>query len=255
MKVLLLSQTKDLESVIATAAKLCYSSASIEDLYEMNKSDVSTFIKMLASMSHESPLEHISFTFGIEGVSRSLLAQLTRHRIASYSVQSQRYVAIDTDGFEYVTPVEIAKCNDAFEVFEEAMLEASKSYHRIKRSLTRKYTGEGMDEKKAEKKAIENARAVLPNATATKIIVTMNARSLISFFEKRLCNRAQEEIQELAKEMFTIVNELCPSTFVGALPSCCYGKCKEGKMCCGKPLHKADFIKGEAREKVGVTLG
>lgn len=241
MKVTLLAHTPDPERLIASAAKLCYSGATIDELRAKISEDAARdFVEMLSSYGHESPIEHVSFTFGIEGVSRSLLAQLTRHRIASYSVQSQRYVR--EGAFEYVVPPEIADCTEAFEEYEKAMAAAQKSYDKIAAALKQKHidtlTGEGQDEKtaarNAEKLAIEDARFVLPNACDTKLIMTMNARSLMNFFHHRCCNRAQWEIRRLAEEMVREVKKVAPSIFKYAGPSCVHGPCPEGTMSCKK---------------------
>ena len=167
----------------------------------------------------------MTFTFGIEGVSRSLLAQITRHRIASFSVQSQRYV-METN-MQYVTPPEIAAIPEAAEKYQKAMADAETSYHELTAILKEKHLKEmlasGMNEKAAdsaaEKKAIEDARFVLPNACETKMIVTMNARSLYNFFHLRCCNRAQWEIRELATQMLMLVREAAPLLFKKSLLS------------------------------------
>lgn len=151
---------------------------------------------MLSEIGHESPIEHVSFTFAIEGVSRSLLAQITRHRMASFSVQSQRYVR--EKGFEYVVPPEIDKIPAAREKFIQAMEDDQRTYEELTAALMEGYLKElleqGVPEKtarsKAEKHAIEDARYVLPNACATRIVMTANARSLKNFFRLRCCNRA-----------------------------------------------------------------
>lgn len=241
LKVKLLSYTPDPERLIASAARLCYSSCSIEETRgKLTDEKVSSFVDMLAEMGHESPLEHISFTFGIEGVSRALLAQLTRHRIASYSVQSQRYVK--ENQFEYVIPPEIENSEDAKEEFLSAMRKSQESYDKITEILINKhkngYISSGMSEgqamRLAEKRAIEDARFVLPNACETKIICTFNARSLLNFFSQRCCNRAQWEIRALSREMLKLVSNVAPSVFKKAGPSCVRGACREGKMSCRK---------------------
>ena len=209
-------------------------------------------------MGHESPTEHVSFTFAIEGVSRSLLAQITRHRIASYSVQSQRYVRLDQ--FEYVTPPEIEQDPEAKKAFEEAMREENENYKRIaailKEGHIRRLMAEGMDEaaatKKAEKLAIEDARFVLPNACDTKMVATMNARSLQNFFRHRCCNRAQWEIRELADQMLRLVYPIAPALFAMAGPGCVKGGCPEGAMSCGEAVamrEKYAQLKKEALEQ------
>ncbi len=241
MKVTLLSYTPEPEKVVAAAAKLCYSNAKIDDLLAgLTPEKSREFVEMLATMGHESPTEHVSFTFAIEGVSRSLLAQITRHRIASYSVQSQRYVRLED--FEFVMPTEIENDPAARQAFEEAMQAEAENYQRIaallKEAHTQKLMQQGMDEKtalrKAEKMAIEDARAVLPNACATKMIVTMNTRSLNNFFRHRCCTRAQSEIRALADEMLRLVTAVAPSLFVRSGPPCAAGACPEGKMSCGR---------------------
>ncbi len=241
MKVELITCTPNADKIVAAAAKLCYAKSDIDTLMEKLTPDkVESFLEMLTELGHESPVEHASFTFGIEGVSRALLAQITRHRIASFSVQSQRYV--DKSGFSYITPPEIADVPEALEEFNRAMEEDAKHYASLKAILAQKRTeklvAEGMTEeaarKVAEKSANEDARFVLPNACDTRMIVTMNVRSLWNFFKLRCCNRAQWEIRELATEMLRLCREAAPLLFANAGPSCVNGKCSEGNMSCGK---------------------
>ncbi len=241
MKVTLIAYTPDPEKVIASSAKLCYSAATIDSVMDgLTDEKTASFVDMLAEIGHESPIEHASFTFGIEGVSRSLLAQLTRHRIASYSVQSQRYVREKM--FEYVVPPEIASIPAAAEEYIRAMEEDQAHYDALAAVLKEKHLAAnlaaGMEEKEAtraaEKKAIEDARYVLPNACTTKIMMTMNARSLMNFFHHRCCNRAQWEIRDLAEQMVGLVIGVAPHLFKNAGPSCVCGACPEGKMSCGK---------------------
>lgn len=240
-KVTLLCHTPEPEKVVAAAAKLCYSSQTVEGLMDgLTPEKTEKFLNMLVSMGHESPIEHASFTFAIEGVSRSFLAQMTRHRIASYSVQSQRYVRLSP--FEYVTPHAIEDDEQALAAYESAMQAAAQSYEKISDILKAKYTAEliaqGLEEKaaksKAEKRAIEDARFVLPNACETKMVVTMNARSLYNFFAHRCCSRAQWEIREVADQMLMLVKEVAPILFAHAGPPCVKGPCPEGKMSCGR---------------------
>ncbi len=241
MKVILLDYTPNPEKVVAAAAKLCYSASDVESLYDKQTPEaVEKFLNMLSEMGHESPIEHCSFTFGIEGVSRSLLAQITRHRIASFSVQSQRYVQVKD--FAYVTPPEIAAEEKALAVYERSMENAIESYRELTDLLQAKHKAalmaQGLEEKeaakKAEKMAIEDARFVLPNAAQTKLVMTMNARSLMNFFHHRCCSRAQWEIRAVADEMLRLVKEVAPHLFAFAGPSCLSGRCPEGKMSCGK---------------------
>lgn len=248
-KVTLLAHTPDPERTVASAAKLCYSPASIDDVRNgLTDEKTASFVEMLAEIGHESPIEHASFTFGIEGVSRALLAQITRHRMASFSVQSQRYVA--EHDFQFVTPPEIAAEPEALKIFNEAMADDLKKYNALADILSAKHKAQmladGMDEKAAtraaEKKAIEDARFVLPNACETKMIMTMNARSLMNFFHHRCCNRAQWEIREVANEMLALVFEVAPNLFKNAGPSCVNGPCPEGKMTCGKRKEVLELI-------------
>ena len=235
MNVKLLAHTPNPEAVIASAARLCYSSATIDDLMKKSEDDESTrkYIDMLMSLGHESPIEHVSFTFGIEGISRACTHQLVRHRIASYSQKSQRYV--NETQFEYVTPEAIASDPVAKDVYDETMQLLQSRYDFIRAGLIQKYVKDGMDEKAAEKKANEDARMVLPNACCTSIIVTMNIRSLFNFFKHRCCNRAQWEIRAVANEMFRQCMSVAPNIFKYAGPDCITkGKCSEGKMTCGQ---------------------
>ena len=241
MKVELLTYTPDADKLVAAAAKLCYAKSDIDTLMDKLTPDkVENFLKLLGDLGHESPIEHASFTFGIEGVSRALLAQITRHRIASFSVQSQRYV--DKSGFDYITPPEIAAIPEAKVLYEETMAHDAEVYGKLREMLVKRHTetfiSEGMTAdaaaKAAEKKANEDARFVLPNSCDTRIIMTMNTRSLYNFFKLRCCNRAQWEIRELATEMLVLCKKAAPLLFSGAGPSCLRGACPEGKMCCGK---------------------
>ncbi len=261
MKVRLLAYTPDPERTVASAAKLCYAAADIDTVREgLTDEKTAAFVEMLADMGHESPIEHASFTFGIEGVSRSLLAQITRHRIASFSVQSQRYVR--ENQFEYVTPPEIAEIPEALELYREAMERDQKYYDELSAILKKKHTEElmalGMDEKAAsraaEKKAIEDARFVLPNACDTKMIMTINARSLINFFHHRCCNRAQWEIRELADKMLEQVYRVAPDIFKKAGPSCIAGPCPEGKMSCGRAAEVRQYY-AELKERAAKWEG
>lgn len=248
-KVILISYTPDPERVVAQAARLCYSSDGIEEIGRgMTPEKIASFVEMLASMGHDSPTEHASFTFGIEGVSRSLLAQITRHRIASYSVKSQRYV--DESGFEYVIPPEIEGIEEAKKEFLAAMEEDRQHYEVISALLEQKHrkclTESGMPEGKAasaaRKMANEDARFVLPNACATKMICTFDARSLNHFFSLRCCNRAQWEIRDVAVQMLALVREVAPRLFGKSGPPCLRGTCTEGKMSCGRQTEVRAFF-------------
>ena len=241
MRVKLIAHTVMPEKVVAAAAKLCYSESNAMELMDgLTDEKAESFVEMLGTIGHESPIEHASFTFAIEGVSRSLLAQITRHRLASFSVQSQRYVQLKH--FEYVTPPEIAADPETSALYEQTIQTCVEAYQKLTELLEARhyqdFLNQGLTEKeagrRAEKKAIEDARFVLPNASETKIVMTMNARELLHFFKLRCCNRAQWEIRELAKAMVEEVYPVSPALFVNAGPSCCSGVCPEGKMTCGK---------------------
>ena len=239
MKVKLISHTMAPEATIAMAGKLCYSKASIEDLEKnLDYKEVEKFIEKLMSMGHESPLEHASFTFAIEGISRACSHQLVRHRIASYSQQSQRYVRLDP--FEYIIPPRI-KPGYALNIFKKYMEDAQNDYNVLVKTLMR----EGY----SEKEAIEDARYVFPNACETKIIVTMNVRELHHFFEQRCCERAQWEIRELVTEMLRLCKLESPLLFRACGPKCVRGKCPEGNMSCGLSLEKRKLFLGEDNEE------
>lgn len=234
MKVKLLTHTKDPEKTVAAAAKLCYSKSDISTLMDgLTDEKVANFLEKLSNLGHASPLEHASFTFGIEGVSRSFLAQISRHRIASFSVQSQRYV--DMDNADHVVPKEIYDAgHSAVRLYEESVKNSFNNYNELKEELTKKYIAEGMKESPAKKKAQEDARYLLPEACCTRMIVTMNARELNHFFNLRCCNRASREIREVAEEMLKLVYPVAPHLFKSAGPSCVCGACPEGNMSCGK---------------------
>jgi len=259
MKVYLLAYTAMPEKVVASAAKLCYSDSGVSDLMEgLTPENTEKFVRTLSEMGHESPVEHASFTFAIEGVSRSFLAQITRHRLASYSVQSQRYVRLDN--FEYVTPPAISEDPDALELYEDMMRRDADAYEKITDTLKKKYVQEYLDQglteksasSKAEKRAIEDARFVLPNACTTNMVMTMNVRSLRHLFTLRCCNRAQWEIHRVADEILKLVYGVAPALFESSGPSCvALGRCPEGKMTCGKFAEVQEYykkLKEEARK-------
>jgi thymidylate synthase (FAD) len=216
LNVKLLRFTSEPEIAAATAANLCYSSANIEGLTQkMDAERAKKLIEKIVKMGHESVLEHAYFTFGVEGVSRALTHQLVRHRIASYSHQSQRYVK--ADDFDYVIPPSIKNDTEKKKKFEEVMVQLNKAYAEMREIAPK-----------------EDARFVLPNAAETKIIVTMNARALLNFFEKRCCYRAQWEIRALADKMLAECKDVAPTIFAKAGPSCISkGVCYEGEMSCG----------------------
>lgn len=218
LNVKLIANTADGELVSALAAKLCYSDSDIDGLQQkLSVKEQSDFIRKIVSIGHHSVLEHLNFTFGVEGVSRALTHQLVRHRVASYSQKSQRYVA-HKDGFPYVMPKTVMEDEALSDAFDKAMEEIGGIYDRLM----------------AAGVPAEDARYVLPNACETKIIITMNARELLHFFSVRCCERAQWEIRDMAFEMLKLCKKAAPSVFENAGPGCVRGACPEGKFTCGK---------------------
>ena len=225
LKVKLISHTPEPERLIAAAAKLCYSESDAASIFEdLTPEAVDKFLNVLMNMGHASPVEHVNFTFSVEGVSRSLTHQLVRHRHASYSQKSQRYVT--EGGFDYIVPPEIANNHRAILIYCSAMIDAQDAYDELVYEL--QAAG------RTEKEAYEDARYVLPNACKTMIVLTMNVRELLHFFNVRGCNRAQWEIRELAYQMWLLCLDVAPILFKNAGPACLHGKCPEGSMSCGK---------------------
>lgn len=236
-RVILVRHTPMPEELIASAAKLCYASKT-EAILEQEHDKAAGFVEQLAAMGHMSPIEHVVFTYYLEGVSRALTHQLVRHRIASYSQRSQRYVG--HAAFDYIIPPRLEGKTvetengpvDAVAYFEQTMELIAARYRALNAALGN--TGESSK---------EDARYVLPNACETKIFVTMNARELVHFLEERLCMRAQWEIRAVAEQMLRLAQEACPAVFAGRGPKCVrMNVCPEGKMTCGHFAHmKAKF--------------
>ena len=218
MQVKLVRYTPEPERTVAMSARLCYSPIGAAQLEErISDEQAAKLVRKLVSMGHFSTLEHVTFTFAIEGVSRVLTHQLVRHRIASYSQQSQRYVK--EHDFETIVPPSIAKNPEAKAKFDALMTQIQDLYN--------EFTAGGV--------LAEDARYILPNAAETKIVCTLNARSLLNFFSLRCCTRAQWEIRALANEMLRQVKEVAPVIFENAGPTCVSeGVCHEGEMSCGR---------------------
>lgn len=220
MKVILLSHTENADDLAEICAKGCYSQ---DGASKIEPTDMKRVLHHAVESGHESVLEHASYTFSIEGVSRACSHQLIRHRIASYSQQSQRYARVDKES--YITPNTIYNVSR----YEEVMNSCNDLYNDL--------ISEGVPE--------EDARYVLPNAMCTNLVVTMNARSLRNFFKLRLCKRAQWEIREVAKSMLEICKKASPVIFEGVGASCdMLGYCPE-KNTCGRMDGLIDVIKGE----------
>lgn len=220
MNVELLYHTPDPERAIATAARLCYAPVGAAELMEtMPETRVASVLSTIMKSGHFSTLEHASYTFAIDGVSRALTHQLVRHRIASFNQQSQRYVKF-TDGVETVKPASVSENDEADAVFDEAIRQAVDAYAKLLELGV----------------PAEDARYLLPNAAESKIVVTMNVRELLHFFELRCCNRAQWEIREMAHKMLELARPTAPYVFADAGAPCVHGSCPEGKMSCGNPF-------------------
>ena len=232
MMVKLVRHTPEPERTVAMSARLCYSPIGAAQLEEkISDEQAANLVRKLVSMGHLSTLEHVTFTFAIEGVSRVLTHQLVRHRIASYSQQSQRYVK--EHDFETIIPASIASKPEAKAKFDKLMTEIQAMY----------------DEFIALDIPAEDARYILPNATETKIVCTFNARSLLNFFSLRCCTRAQWEIRALANEMLRQCREVAPVIFENAGPTCVSeGVCHEGAMSCGR-LQAILVAKAKKEEK------
>ena len=185
-----------------------------DDTYLFWEDDDKKALKAALKSGHESIIENAVYTFEIKGVSRALLAQLSRHRLISLAVQSQRYV--NKVAFEYVTPESIRDNPNSLEQYEWGMKVIQKVYNTM--------LSWGVDK--------EDARLILPNACTTNIVLTANARELRHIFALRCCERAQWEIRELANRMLKICKEVSPTIFEDAGPSCVRdGFCREQRSC------------------------
>lgn len=240
-QVSLLSHTAEPLALIYAAFRQCYHAGYVAEMWprlvsgELPAQKQAEFVERILESGHVSPVEHVSFTFAVAGVSRALTHQLVRHRLASYSQQSQRYVS--AAGFSYVVPPSIAARPETLERFESCMREIGKAYDELR----------GMLEERIGDRAREDARFVLPQAAETRIVITMNCRELLHFFAERCCMRAQWEIREMAGKMLALCRETLPAVFAGA-----GAKCERRRLCpessrfaCGRyPLAGAP---GEAR--------
>jgi len=236
-RVRLLAVTPDALSLIYAAFRQCYHAGFVGDMWprllagDIGRDKQADFVRQVLESGHDSPVEHVSFTFAIEGISRACTHQLVRHRIASYSQQSQRYV--DETDFDYIVPPAIARNPVALVRFEACMTEIAGAYQELKALLEE--AGRGA-------KAKEDARFVLPQAAESKIVTTMNCRALLHFFALRCCSRAQWEVRGLANEMLALCREALPELFATAGARCEHlGYCPEGeRFTCGRyPLRPA----------------
>lgn len=225
MKVKLIRHTPEPEKLVAIAARLCYSPVGVEDLdKQLSMEAAQKLVKFVIKSGHLSTTEHIYFTFGIEGISRTLSHQLVRHRIASFNQQSQRYVKFK-ENYEYITPDSIKQNKKFNEKYKSFISDIHKFYKEM--------IDDGIE--------AEDARYILPNSSETKMIVTMNARELLHFFTVRCCNRAQTEIRDLATLMLKNVKKVAPVVFENAGPNCLRMSCPEGKYSCDNPPPASNF--------------
>ena len=226
MNVILLSHTPEPDALVAAAARICYRDVTAEDLLHAEEENLSRkLIAELFTSGHMSTFEHVSFTFGIDGLSRVASHQLVRHRMASFSQQSQRYVKMSDDPDTVIIPPSVRNNPQATAIFTEAVRKSQEAYRLMVEAGVPK----------------EDARFILPHGHSTRLVMTMNARELHHFFSLRLCRRAQWEIHELARKMLALCREAAPVLFDMAGPSCIFGKCSEARTC-GKPYRDMEDL-------------
>jgi thymidylate synthase (FAD) len=244
MKVKIIAYTSNPEKVVAAAAMASYKK-EIPELKENTDEQAAKEIEEKMSFGHVSIIEHTNFTFAVSEVSRALTHQLVRHRVASYTQQSQRYVKFVKKGFGHVVPKTVEENSEKEineggssqtttigEKFENLMSEIQDCYNLLVENGVKP----------------EDARFVLPNACYTNIVITMNARELLHFFGLRCCDRAQWEIREMADKMLKLCKEKAPAIFENAGPNCQQlGYCPEGKQSCGK-VSTIEELKEKARK-------
>ncbi|MBQ7577130.1 MAG: FAD-dependent thymidylate synthase [Synergistaceae bacterium] len=226
MNVTLLAHTPEPDQIVAAAAKICYSDITAGDLLQAQEQNLSRkLIAELFKSGHLSTFEHVNFTFGIDGLSRVASHQLVRHRVASFSQQSQRYVQMNFSPDSIIIPPSIQDNPEALKIFQEQAESAHNTYKNLlEMGITK-----------------EDARFILPHGYSTRLVMTMNARELHHFFSLRLCRRAQWEIHELARKMLILVREKAPVLFEKAGPSCIFGKCEESRSC-NKPYRNMEDL-------------
>ncbi|MBQ4402321.1 MAG: FAD-dependent thymidylate synthase [Synergistaceae bacterium] len=226
MNVILLSHTPEPDAIVAAAARICYRDVTAEELLHGEEKNLSrALIADLFASGHMSTFEHVSFTFGIDGLSRVSSHQLVRHRVASFSQQSQRYVKMSADPEAVIIPPTVRENPEALAVFNEAVRKSQEAYKLMVEAGIPK----------------EDARFILPHGHSTRLVMTMNARELHHFFSLRLCRRAQWEIHELARKMLILCRQKAPVLFEKAGPSCIFGRCNEARTC-GKPYRDMEDL-------------
>ncbi|NLL36219.1 MAG: FAD-dependent thymidylate synthase [Fretibacterium sp.] len=223
-RVNLLTHTPRADEVVTAAARLCYSDSTADNLLTEELASLSVpLLELLQRSGHHSPFEHASFTFAVDGLSRVTSHQLVRHRIASFSQQSQRYVRMETP--DVILPPSLLTCSEAQELFLKQAREAHETY--------KKLISLGIPQ--------EDARFILPHGWETRLVLTMNARELHHFYHLRLCRRAQWEIRELARLMLIETRKAAPLLFALAGPSCLFRECEEARPC-GRPFNDMEEL-------------
>ena len=226
MQTTLLAHTPNPDELVAAAARICYRDITAAELLKGEGENLSRkLIEDLFRSGHTSTFEHVSFTFGVDGLSRTASHQLVRHRMASFSQQSQRYVKMTPDPEAVIVPPSVKANPEALRVFREAVRASQEAYAQL--------IALGVPK--------EDARFILPHGHSTRLVVTMNARELHHFFGLRLCRRAQWEIHELARQMLTLCREKAPVLFAKAGPRCIFGRCEEARSC-GKPYRDMEEL-------------
>lgn len=221
-----MTHTPEPDAIVASSARICYRDITASELLEREEQNLSRkLIAELFASGHTSTFEHVSFTFGIDGLSRVASHQLVRHRLASFSQQSQRYVSMSPDPDAVIIPPSIQANPEALSLYRESIRHSQETYRAL--------TGLGIPK--------EDARFILPHGHSTRLVMTMNARELHHFFELRLCRRAQWEIHELARKMLVLCREVAPVLFEKAGPKCIYGGCEEARTC-GRPYRDMEEL-------------
>lgn len=221
MNLIILRHTPEPDKLVAMAARRCYSSREAQEIDDkMTEEEQKRMLGLLRQRNHLSPFEHVSFTFSADGVSRALSHQLVRHRIASYSQESQRYVNyLKLEQIPNIIPPSISKNEDTLNIYKTAMDVTLNAYKDLLKL--------GIPP--------EDARYIFPNAIETKLVFTLNARSLFNFFEQRCCIKAQWEIRYLANEMLKEVRKVAPLIFKEAGAPCRFSQnpyCRENDPDC-----------------------
>lgn len=216
-EVRLLAHTPEAERLVAVSARVCTSPVDFDRLEEqLTPGKIRKLVRHLVEVGHHSTLEHVNFTWLVSGISRVASHQLVRHRIASYSQASQRYISLEED-CPFETPPSLEGRDDWRERYDRHFRES----HELYRSMV----DDGIP--------CEDARFVLPQAVTTRVLFTMNARTLLHFFALRSCERAQHEIRAVARKMLALARDVCPTIFEKAGPPCVTeGRCRETQGDC-----------------------